>query len=281
MSTTTDILMITYNRPEYTRLSLPRLLETCDESSRVWLWHNGRDEETLEVVTSLAHHPRVYEFHHSRENKLLREPTNWLWKHAKGDFLSKVDDDCLMPDGWLETLRQAHEDVPEFGVIACWHFRPEDFVPELAQHKIASFPGGHQLMRNCWVGGSGYLIKRQGLEQLGLLNTCQTFSHYCIALARHGWVNGWYFPFLYQDHMDDPRSPHSLLRTDQDVQRCLPLSAVTNGVTTLRAWQSQLKRSARLLQQVPIDPRQYSGWRRLATKLQRRIWRLCGNKQQW
>ena len=47
MEQSIDILMITYNRPEYTRLSLERLLATCDESMRVWVWHNGTDEETL------------------------------------------------------------------------------------------------------------------------------------------------------------------------------------------------------------------------------------------
>ena len=29
-----DVLMITYNRPDYVALSLPRLLEECDERTR-------------------------------------------------------------------------------------------------------------------------------------------------------------------------------------------------------------------------------------------------------
>ena len=32
-----DILMVTYNRLEYTQRSLPRLLDSCDESMRVWV----------------------------------------------------------------------------------------------------------------------------------------------------------------------------------------------------------------------------------------------------
>ena len=32
-----DVLMITYNRPEYTRLSLERLLTSAPEEMRVWL----------------------------------------------------------------------------------------------------------------------------------------------------------------------------------------------------------------------------------------------------
>ena len=33
---------------------------------------------------SLRGHPRFFRFHHSRENRKLREPTNWLWSHAAG-----------------------------------------------------------------------------------------------------------------------------------------------------------------------------------------------------
>jgi glycosyltransferase involved in cell wall biosynthesis len=68
---------------------------------RVWVWHNGTDEETLEIVQSFRDHPSFFKFHHSIENKKLNEPTNWLWTHAKGDFLSKVDDDCQMRHGIL------------------------------------------------------------------------------------------------------------------------------------------------------------------------------------
>src|SRR5262249_24933662 len=124
-----DVLMITYNRPEYTRLSLQRLLDSCSEDARVWVWHNGADADTLGVVEALRGHPRFCRFHHSPENRKLREPTNWLWSQATGLYLSKVDDDCLVPDGWIEKLRCAHEDVPEFGVIGCWRFEDEDFVP--------------------------------------------------------------------------------------------------------------------------------------------------------
>src|SRR5687768_3298587 len=136
---TIDILMITYNRPEYTRLALTRLLETCDDGMRVWLWHNGIDQATLSIVQELSSSPRVHRFHHSAENKKLREPTNWAWTSSAGDFVCKVDDDCLMPYGWADRLRQAHADVPEFGIIGCWRFPDEDFAPEYAQRKIETF----------------------------------------------------------------------------------------------------------------------------------------------
>lgn len=39
MAETHDVLMITYNRAEYTRRALARLLDTADETMRIWVWH--------------------------------------------------------------------------------------------------------------------------------------------------------------------------------------------------------------------------------------------------
>src|SRR5688572_17698990 len=277
-SRTIDILMISYNRPGYTRLALTRLLETCDDGMRVWLWHNGIDQATLSIVQELSSSPRVHRFHHSAENKKLREPTNWAWTSSAGDFVCKVDDDCLMPYGWADRLRQAHADVPEFGIIGCWRFPDEDFAPEYAQRKIETFSGGHRLMKNLWVEGSGYLMKRECVDRHGPLGAKQSFSDYCIRVAAGGRVNGWYYPFLYQEHMDDPRSPNSLLRSDDDLRKYLPLSALNNGVTTLGEWQAQLRRSALLVQKAEYNPSSYTGWRRKLAVIKTRVRNLRGKK---
>lgn len=266
MSTATkeevDVLVITYNRPIYTRMALERLLETADASTRVWIWHNGEHPETLGVVRELAEHPRVHRLHHSRENVRLREPTNWLLAEARGAFLSKVDDDCLVPRGWLDTLRAAHQAEPRLGVVGCWRFLESDFVPELASRKIQPIGGGHALLRHPWVEGSGFLMKRRCVEEAGPLGPTESFTGYCLRLARAGWMNGWYHPFLWQEHLDDPRAPHSLLRTDEDFRRHRPLSATTFGAGSLAEWDARLRRSARLLQEQPWQVKYYVGWRR-------------------
>ena len=257
-----DILMITYNRPEYTRQSLGRLLDSCDSSCRVWIWHNGDHQETLDVVRSFQSHKNVHRFYHSQENVKLRPATNWLWQNAQGDYVAKVDDDCLVPLNWLSVLTGAHRENPAFGVIGCWHFMPEDFLPSIASKKICAYAGNHQLMKNCWLGGSGYLMKTACLQAQGVLQHDESFTHYCIRLAAAGWVNGWYFPFLYQEHMDDPRAPHTKLLTDADFAKWIPLSAQTFQAKSLDAWDKQLRRSARTLQEAPYDPHLYSAFRK-------------------
>jgi glycosyltransferase involved in cell wall biosynthesis len=275
---TVDILMITYRRPHYARLALERLVEGCDDTTRIWLWHNGQDEETLEVARSFASHPRVHRFHHSPANAKLREPTNWLWSNATGGFLAKVDDDCLVPIGWVQTLRQALVDVPELGVVGCWRFQEEDFVPELAERKIRELPGGHRILQNCWVQGSGYLMRREAMRARGLLPAKQSFPEYCKRLAYQGWLLGWYFPFVREDHMDDPRSPNSLIRSDADLADGRPLTAESFDVLTVEARIRQIHAFAVRCQEASIDPRRYVGWRSALRQLR---WRVRGRPKWW
>ena len=267
-----DVLMVTHARPAYTRLSLPRLLDSCDDAMRIWVWHNGNDPETLDIVRSLLPHPALHRLHHSPENQLLRAPINWFLSNADGDLLSLINDDCLVNDGWGRMLRQAHEDVDAFGVLACWHFSTEDYLPELAERKTRTFTCGHRIMLNPWVQGSGIVMKRRCAETVGLLGPNERgFTSYCIRVAAAGWINGWYMPILPIDHMDDPRSPHTLLKTDADIARHLPLSAQFRGIDSIEGWISHLRRSARIVQESPIDPRQYIGLRKRVRRLWTRV----------
>lgn len=276
---TIDVLMITYNRPAYTKLALSRLLETCDANVRVWIWQNGSDPETLAVVNSLARHRYVHQYHHSIANQRLRAPTNWLFESSTGEFLSKVDDDCLLPYDWAQRLRAAHKDEPNLGVVGCWRFQKEDFVPSLAERKIRAIGGGHKILENCWVEGSGYLMKRACVKRAGLIREGESFTSYCVRLALDGWINGWYYPFLEQEHMDDPRAPHSLLKSDADLAAYLPLSAKKSGVTSIEQWTEQLRHSARIVQAASTDPRAHTGWRRRIRSIANRIRMACGGSR--
>ncbi len=270
-----DVLMITYNRPRFTRLSLPRLLDSCDESMRVWLWHNGDHAETLEIVRSHLDHPRVHEFHHSLENQRLRPPTNWFWSKATGRYLSKVDDDNLMPDGWAQTLRAAHEAEPRLGVLGCWSFMPEDHRPELAEKKVIDVGSGHRVLQNCWVAGTGHLLKRECVEQAGPLADGQSFTNWCVHLAARGWINGWYYPFVYMENMSDPRSPHTVFKTEADFQAGRGLSARRFGVNSLEESRRRQPRHALRLQTCSTNPRHYIGWQ---GRLRRLLRRLAGKR---
>lgn len=276
-----DILMITYNRPGYTKKALGALLDSCDQTMRVWVWHNGDHQETLDVVNSFRAHPQFYHFEHCPENKRLREPTNWFWQNSDGAFVCKVDDDCMLPEGWAQTLRDAHDANPKFGVIGCWRFYEEDFVPKLANRKIDTFAGNHQIMRNAWVQGSGYLLRRECQKENGLLGENESFPAYCIRAALSGWQIGWYFPFIHEEHMDDPRSPFCEMKSDEDFMANRPLSAINDNVTSLAQWSARVKHMAMLVQRAHPDPKFHTGWRKKFSNLFTRIKNKMGIGESW
>jgi hypothetical protein len=251
--------MLTHNRPGYSELALSRLVETLPDDARVTVWDNGSTGEMISILKKFERHPRVERIVYNRTNEKLRVPTNWFWQSlGEAEYVSKVDDDGMMPDNWTQILEQAHRDIPQAGVLGTWRFPDEDFVPDLARKKIQQF-GDHQLLRNCWVEGSGYLMKRQVIEKIGLIRDGESFTTYCVRAAAAGFINGWYFPFLYQEHMDDPRAPHTEMKTEADFRRLQPLSASTFKVGSIEDWTNKLRQIAKSLQTCSYDPNDYIG----------------------
>ena len=157
----------------------------------------------------------------------------------------------------------------------------EDFDEELAKWKIREYGGGHKILQNCWVEGSGYLMKRECIDQAGILGRQgiygrdQSFTNYLTNLAKRNWINGWYFPFMYQEHMDDPRAEHTLLHTDEDLKRWTPLTAKTFQTQTIKEWTLALQRDAVAVQCASIDPSDYLG---LKPRIRRWVKRLRGRR---
>jgi GT2 family glycosyltransferase len=264
-----DILMITHNRPEYTGMALERLLETCPACSRVWIWQNGTDELTRQVVRKFESHPRVSEVVFSEENRLLREPTNWFWRSAQGSLLGKVDDDCLVPEGWLETLARIHRDEHRAGVLSCWPFLPDDYRDDISRKKFTRLAGGHGLLQNCWTGGSGYLMKRLAVERNGLLGPKDSFPNWCIRLAFRGFLNGYPLPLLLMDHMDDPLSPNTRIRSEDDFRKYKTLSSQVFGTNTYEEYCRRARTAALNIQVAPLGAWRYvgiAGWARRGLK---------------
>jgi hypothetical protein len=271
-----DVLMVTHRRADYIAQSLPRLLQQCDGVARVWLWHNGEHPEVLALLDEWAPHPAVAAVHRSAENVGQREPINWLFENARGRYVSKVDDDCLMADGWIEHLRSMHEAAPELGVVGTWRFQPEDFDAALAAPKIVEVADGWGVLRNHWVQGSGFLMKRACVLEEGPLREREMLPSYFTRLGLRGWTNGFAYPFVREDHMDDPRSSNTALHTAEDLVARMPLTAGRHGMTSLEGWIEHLQRTARSVQTAPLEPKHYRGWRRALARVARRLHRVVG-----
>ena len=271
---TIDLVFITYNRLEYTKLALASVLADISEEFLLTIWDNNSKDGTVEYLKSV-NDARIRDIVFSKKNVGQTSAVNEIWKKSKADLLGKLDNDCLVTKGWTRTLAQAHEDIPELGVIACWHYFPDDFDYERAKHKIQTF-GKHQILRHPWTCGTGFLIKQETFKKLGPIQNNSTTA-YWLKMAREGFVNGFYYPLIYQEHMDDPKSSHSQLKDETSYQQAKKVTFNINspGQETLAdrwRWRQQVLDN---LLDDPWDVKYYSGWRgkfnRLKTKAKRTI----------
>ena len=205
-----DLVFITHDRLEYTKLALASVLADPEEEFSLTIWDNASSDGTADYLRNEVKDPRIRQIVFSRKNVGQIAAVNEVWSKSKADLLGKLDNDCIVTPGWTKTLAQAHQDIPELGVIACWHFMPEDFDYDRAKHKIQSF-GRHRILRHPWTCGTGLLLKRSTFHRLGTMRGDGTTS-YWLQMANAGFVNGFYYPLIYQEHMDDIRSKHNRRR---------------------------------------------------------------------
>jgi glycosyltransferase involved in cell wall biosynthesis len=269
------LVFISYNRLDYTRKALVSVLKDPEEAFKLTVWDNASTDGTRDFLREEVNDPRIDDVILSDKNTGQIYPLNVIWSASRSDLLGKLDNDCLVTPGWTRTLARAHADVPELGVVACWHFMEDDFDYERARSKIVEL-GGHRIMRHPWTCGTGLLVKRRVYEEIGPMTGTST-SHYWLKMAERGYVNGFYYPLVLQEHMDDPRSKHSHLKDEESYQRA---KAVTynlkhHGQDTLAdRWRWRQEVIDNLLDG-PWDPRCYSGWRGGMRSLFTRVRRRC------
>ncbi|UCG57797.1 MAG: glycosyltransferase [Phycisphaerales bacterium] len=258
---TVDLIFISYNRLEYTKLALASVLADPTEQFNLTIWDNASADGTVEYLKKEVDDPRIADIVCSRENVGQITATNEVWGRSKADLVGKLDNDCLVTPGWTRTLAAAHRDIDNLGVVACWHYFPDDFDYERAKDKIQSF-GRHRILRHPWTCGTGLLIKQETFKRLGLIDNEAT-TGYWLKMARAGYVNGFYYPLVLQEHMDDPKSQYTMLKDEQSYQAAKEVTFNINrhGQETLEdRWLWRRKVLDNLLDG-PWDVRHYVGWR--------------------
>ena len=264
------IIMPTYNRLDYTKKSLPRLLADPSEEFNLTIWDNGSTDGTVEYLKNEISDHRIVDIVFSKENIGQVAAVDKIWSNSKADLLGKLDNDCLVTPGWTRILAQAHNDISNLGVVACWHYQPEDFDYEQAKHKIQAF-GKHQIFRHPWTCGTGLLIKRSTYSKFGPILGGGT-TGFWVKLAVNGYINGFYYPLVYQEHMDDPKSKHSHLKDEASYQAAKAVTVNINspGQETLAGrwcWRQEVLNN---LLCDPWDVKYYTGWRGKLRRIKKR-----------
>jgi glycosyltransferase involved in cell wall biosynthesis len=268
---TVDLVFITYNRLDSTKLALASVLADPTEDFSLTIWDNSSTDGTIEYLKNEVDDRRIADMVLSKENVGQTAAVNKIWSRSKADLLGKLDNDCIVTPGWTRPLAQAHQDMPQLGVVACWPFYEDDFDAQRAAHKIQTF-GQHRILRHPWTCGTGLLFKREVYQKLGPMGG-ETTNAYWLKMAAAGYINGFYYPLIFQDHMDDPKSEHCKIKDASSFEEA---AAVTVGLQAGRysdvdgrmKWRQEILRN---LHDDPFEPSYYIGWRRYRRRLKEKL----------
>ena len=272
-----ELLMITHNRRPYVEKALQRLLSDPTEFA-LHVWDNASIDGAAEVIEDLDD-PRIARKVFSKENMMQDAPTHWFLEGASADLVGKVDDDTLVPAGWIETLAAAVEDIERPGMIGCWTFMPEDFERNriAAEKKIERF-GRHQIIRDIAIGGTGIVMRRSIVTNyLEGWSKGWSFPIDRPRMTLDGYVSGWYYPLLLAEHMDDPRSKHCLMNRTDGMGGTAALTAQARGFRTPEEYTDWIMADAdtKLQKTVQEQLREYRRsrrpWNRAGRAIRRRI----------
>jgi len=269
-NSTIELVFISHNRLEYTKPALEAVLADANEEFSLTIWDNASTDGTAEYLSSKVDDRRISDIILSKQNVGQIAAVNTIWGRSNAQLLGKLDNDCIVSPGWTKTLARAHGDIPELGVVACWNFFPDEFDYERAKHKIQTF-GKHRILRHPWTCGTGFLMKRDTYLRFGPVREKST-TRYWLDIALAGYINGFYYPLIYQEHMDDVRSKHSRINKMDFHQAYKYAPAVRDGrIKDLEHYNRLHEKIVENILTGHYEPKYYVGWRaklgRLSEKL--------------
>ena len=247
MSDPYDILLITWNRLDYVKLTLPRLLSD-PEDFRLYWWDNASTDGAYDYVMACKDE-RIVMRYRSEENVKQAEPTRWFLRHSRSDLVGKIDDDILVPNGWAKNIVQALRENEQLGMLGCWTFWMEDFERnrEMAMRKVVKV-GRHRILQNAWIGGAALLLRKQlALKYLNQRPDGNALPINKEEMSLDGYISGWYFPLIWVEHMDDPRSAYCLMNQLGGMEKRPALTAKLRGIKSSEDYKSWMMSNADLI----------------------------------
>ncbi len=206
-----SIVLITYNRLDYTKVTLNSILENTDYPYELIVIDNASSDGTQEYLNGFK--DKIHKLILNHENLGWAKAMNQGFKLATGFYFCTSDNDMLYPKGWLAKLVDLLKNIPQLGIVSAanhaWQFEQNNYKPNI--QKIngreliitqANVPGGNMLFTKDLFKKIGGFTTREG-QLMG-----DEDMLYCQAAQKLGFLLA-YPARWYAEHIDHPNHPLS------------------------------------------------------------------------
>ena len=183
----TTIIIVTYNRLEYTRLCVDSIVAHTPEPYQLIVVDNASSDGTVDYLRERFGDDAVIA---NDSNEGFVKAANRGMASAKGRYVLLLNNDTVVTPGWLAALQAAAERTPDAGIVSGKIIGPDGRV-QLAGAYIA-FDGSARMIGEglpedpslaterevCYVGGHCMLIRREVIESIGLLDDSYGFGYH-------------------------------------------------------------------------------------------------------
>ncbi|MFA5558765.1 MAG: glycosyltransferase [Methanofastidiosum sp.] len=160
------ILMITWNRLEYTKKAIEAIRKNT-KNYILFIWDNNSTDGTKKYLKVL--NDKNIEVHFEDKNVGLVPPMNYFFEKFKNyKYIAKVDNDTIVPKGWLDKLKEVLDELPLFAVEANHYLMLNYDIKEnedYYRHFYSVDFKGSKLYLSEMVGGTGVLIRRSMINE--------------------------------------------------------------------------------------------------------------------
>lgn len=242
------LLLISWNRRDYVQKTIVRLFNNSEDFQLFW-WDNG-SSDGVEVLCRETTDPRLVARHLHQSNIGQTDPVRWFLDRTSAKLGGKIDDDILLPDGWLGELAAAFAGQ-NIGMIGGWPFPKEDWIiPELNTN--VEVVGETKVLRCTAIQGHSFLAYTETLRKYFSPPHSHGLPIDRQKMTVDGLISGHVVPPVFCHNMDDPRSPHCLHTKDSIDPTTGALTARKMGFRSVNEFVAFLKADARARQTVPF-----------------------------
>lgn len=167
-----DVIYTAWNRREFTEQSFAMLLANTDwgDVRALHVYDDGSEDGTLEFLREkIEECPTEHYLHEADGQGPVGVMNHYIAELGDSDYFAKIDNDIVVPPGWLNALTTTALENPRIDVLGCEAGRMG--IPD------EDFDGFYKTAHARWIGGVG-IFKTKALRERPAMD----------ARGRFGWT---------------------------------------------------------------------------------------------